>query len=277
MMRGLPIVAATCLLAIAAPAAAGQGGPPQGPGGSGRPAGPGGPAAPSLPGPKGPGSLAGLWNRTGYVGSANHTARERIAVDVNGKVPPLLPAARALLEKRVTDADAGKLFPNNAAVCLPQGVPYMLFGAVEGPVQFFEEQGQVTIIAEEGAEIWNIFLDATHPPLDEIEPTFHGDSVGHWEGDTLVVDTVGLNTKTTLDQVGMPHSDAMHVVTRMRRVDLNTLEFLVTIDDPKTFSAPWTQRLIYRRAKPGERLREFVCENNRNDVDASGYQSFKTK
>ena len=223
---------------------------------------------------KGPGSLAGLWVRTGYLGSLNHTARERIARDVDGKLPPLLPWARDLLEKRVKDAEGDKYFANNAAQCLPQGVPYLLFGAVEGVVQFFEEQGQVTVITEEGNEIWNIYLDQKHPPREDIEPTFHGDSVAHWDGGTLVVDTLGLNTKTTLDQVGMPHSDAMHVITRMRRATADTMEILVTIDDPKTFSAPWTQRLIYRKAAAGERVREFVCENNRNAASAEGYQSF---
>jgi hypothetical protein len=229
--------------------------------------------------PISPGSsrLAGLWNMRGYVGSAGRTARERIARDVNGNIPPMLPWARDLLEKRVSDADqAGNLFANSAALCLPQGVPYMIFGAVEGPIQIFEEQGQVSLITEEGAEIWDIYLNQQHPPREDIEPTYHGDSVGHWEGDTLVIDTLGLNTKTTLDQVGMPHSDAMHVITRVRRTDADTLEFLVTIDDPKTFSGPWTRRVIYKKSKPGERRREYVCENNRNQPDAQGHQSFQT-
>jgi hypothetical protein len=226
------------------------------------------------PVPQGSGSLAGLWVRTGYLGSMRHTARERIARDVDGKIPPLLPWARDLLEQRVKDAENDRYFANNAAQCLPQGVPYMLFGAVEGVVQIFEEQAQVTVITEEGAEIWNIYLNQKHPPREDIEPNYHGDTVAHWEGNTLVADTLGLNTNTTLDQVGMPHSDAMHVITRVRRASADALEFLVTIDDPKTFSAPWTQRLIYKQADAGERLREFVCENNRNTAGVEGYQSF---
>ena len=233
------------------------------------------PANPPYTGVNGPGSLAGLWYRTGYLGTANHTTRERIARDINGKIPGMLPWARDLLEKRVVDAENGKVFANNAVNCLPQGIPYMLFGAVEGPQQIFEQPDQVTLITEEGNEIWRIFLNARHAPIDDIEPTYHGESVGHWEGDTLVVDTLGLNTKTTLDQVGMPHSEALHVMFRMRRASQNTLEFLITIDDPKTFTAPWTQRLIYRQAKAGERQREFVCENNRNGPDADGFQSFQ--
>ena len=229
----------------------------------------------AAPAPKGPGSLAGVWVRMGYLGSLNYTARQRMARDVDGKLPPMLPWARDLVEKRLSDAEAGKYFANNAAVCLPQGVPYMLFGAVEGVVQIFEEQSQVTVVTEEGSEIWNIYLDQKHPPLEEIEPTYHGDSVAQWAGDSLVIDTVGLNTKTTLDQVGLPHSDALHVITRARRADANTIEFLVIVDDPKTFSAPWTQRLIYKKAAAGERVREFVCENNRNGADAEGYQGFE--
>jgi hypothetical protein len=227
--------------------------------------------------PSGPGALAGLWKMRGYIGSAGRTARDRIAHDVNGNIPPLLPWAHDLLEQRVNDADQkGELFANSAALCLPQGVPYLLFGAVEGPIQIFEEQGQVSLITEEGAEIWDIYLDRQHPPSDDIEPTYRGDSVAQWQGNVLVVDTVGLNTRTTLDQVGMPHSDAMHVVTRIQRTGADTLEFLVTVDDPKTFSAPWTRRVVYGKAAPGERRREYVCDNNRNQSDAQGHQSFQT-
>lgn len=223
--------------------------------------------------PSGSGSLAGIWRMTGYRGSADYPVRQRIATDDQGKIPPLRPWAAKLLEQRVSDAEKGNIFSNSAAQCLPQGVPYMIFGAGAAPIQIFEEQNQVTLIAEEEDEVWFIYLNQKHPPLDNLAPTYHGDSVAHWDGDTLVVDSVGLTTKTTLDQVGMPHSDALHVVTRIHRVDENTLKFTVLIDDPKTFTTPWTRTVIYKKAPLGERVHEYVCENNINGGE-NGFQGF---
>ena len=208
----------------------------------------------------------------GYI-SSTHPPRERIAHTVEGQVPPLLPWAKALLDKRISDAEHGKVFTNTAFYCLPEGVPYMLFSAVIGPIQILETEGQVTLISEEFNEVWITHLNEKHRGEDEREaPTFHGESVGHWEGDTLVIDTTNISTRTTLDQVGMPHSDALHVITKARRVDANTLEFMVTIDDPKTFEHPWTRRVVYKKAPAGERIEDYACDNVRNSATKDGYQ-----
>ena len=210
---------------------------------------------------------------TGYIGSGR-PARERVAKTIEGEIPPLKPWAKELLEKRIREADEGKIFANTAAYCLPQGVPYMLFGAVSGPIQIFETPGQVTIISEEFNEVWMMYLNRKfRGPDDQDGLTFHGESIGRWVGDTLVVDTINLNTRTTLDQVGMPHSEEMKVQTRAKRVDANTLEFLVTIDDPKTFERPWTRRVLYKKAGPDERVEDYACDNVRNAVTADGYQA----
>ena len=125
------------------------------------------------------------------------------------------------------------------------------------------------------AEHWLVYLNVRHPA--DVDPSFHGDSVGHWEGDTLVVDTVGLaGDKTTLDQVGTPHSDELHVVTRLRRNGPDELEIRVRMEDPKTFTRPFERRVVYRRAAPGVRLEEYVCENQANPPDAQGYQGFRS-
>jgi hypothetical protein len=149
----------------------------------------------------------------------------------------------------------------------------MLHAAVGGPLEILETPGKVTIISDAYNEMWFIYLNQKHPPRDDLEPTFHGDSVGHWEGDTLVVDTIGVTTKTTLDQVGMPHSEEMRVTTRIHRTDPKTLEVMVTVDDPKTFAKPWSRRQIYKKAADDSRVMEAVCENQRNGLDSSGYQS----
>jgi hypothetical protein len=150
----------------------------------------------------------------------------------------------------------------------------MLHAAVGGPLQILETPGQVTFINDAYNEMWFVYLDAKHPPKDDVEPTYHGDSVGHWEGDVLVVDTIGLNTRTTLDQVGTPHSDQMHVITRVRRSGPDTIEFRITIDDPGAFTKTWEEKtLIYKRAEKTARISEVVCENNRNVILPDGHQS----
>ena len=221
--------------------------------------------------------ISGLWNMQGYVSSSTNPPRKRVALTIDGQLPPLLPWAAELLEKRLVDAEHDKAVANTASLCLPQGVPYMIHAAVGGPLQILETPGQVTIISEAYNEMWFIYLNQKHPPREDLEPTYHGDSVAHWEGDALVVDTIGLNTKTTLDQVGMPHSEDLRVITRIRRTDAKTLEFLVTVDDPKTFAKPWSRRQMYQKAADDARVNEVVCENQRNGVDSEGYQSLDFK
>ncbi len=106
-----------------------------------------------------------------------------------------------------------------------------------------------------------IYTDGRQHPKD-LDATFMGHSTGKYEGDTLVVDTIGFNEKTWLDHVGLPHSDALHVVERIRRVDHNTLQDDFTIDDPKTFTKTWTAQQLYD-LKPDWEIGEFVCDNNK--------------
>ncbi len=107
-----------------------------------------------------------------------------------------------------------------------------------------------------------IFTDGrAHPP--DPDPTYMGNPVGHWEGDTLIVDTIGFNDKTWLDQVGHPHSDALHLVERIRRIDAKTLQDDLTIEDPKAFTKIWMGRQIYD-LKPGWTIGEYICEDTVN-------------
>lgn len=222
-------------------------------------------------------SLAGVWvmDHYGYRSSMEFTARERVAMDIDGHPAPLQPWAQAILETRLKDADDGKIFANNAAKCLPQGVPYIVFGAVDGPIQILESPGQITLVSTEMSENWFIYVGAKHP--QNFYPNYHGDSVAHWEGNVLVIDTIGLSgDKTPIDQVGTPHTDDLHVVTRVRKVDPDTLEFRVTYDDKKTFTRPWERKVIYHRAAPGTRIDEYVCEADRNAPDEHGFQTFRS-
>ncbi len=221
---------------------------------------------------RGPGSLAGIWVTASYK-SSRVSARTRVAVTAEGKPAPLLPAAAALLEKRLADSDRGYPFPNTMASCLPGGMPLMVIAGAPYPIQILETPGQVTLLFEEQNHFRIIHLDGRHP--EDPDPGFMGHSIGHWEGDTLVVDTVGLNERTTIDQVGMPHSEDLHLLERWRRLDGGTLEVRVTLTDPKTFSSPWQTRSVYKSVPPGTAVAEYICENNRNVPDAQGRMGFQ--
>lgn len=211
--------------------------------------------------PTGPGSLNGLWTTLGYKGSARNAPRDRVPRTVDGKWPPLRPEPAELLEQRIKMSETGDPFTNTLMQCLPGGVPEMVFGSPY-PTQFIEMPGQITILYEMYNHFRIIYMNGKHP--EDPDPTYMGYSVGRWEGDTLVVDTIGLTDRTTIDEVGMPHSDELRVTERYRRVDANTLEIIVTINDPKTFTQPWDTKAIYKAAAPGAKMIEFICENNRS-------------
>jgi hypothetical protein len=220
----------------------------------------------------GPGSLAGVWTLSGYKGSGGRNSeRDRVQHTVDGKWPPMLPWAAELVEKRISMSQQGDPFANTLTQCLPGGVPLMVFGAPY-PVQILETPGQITMLFEEQNHFRLIILNGGHPR--DPDPSFMGHSIGHWEGAALLVDTIGLTDRTTIDQIGTPHSDELHVIERYRRVDRNTLEITVTIDDPKAFTNSWDARAIYKAAPPGTQVGEYICENNRNGPGEQGQTTF---
>lgn len=143
--------------------------------------------------------------------------------------------------------------------CLPEGVPRVMF--IPLPMEIIQIPGRVLMVQEAWSQWRRIYTDGRQHPKD-LDATFMGHSIGKYEGDTLVVDTIGFNEKTWLDHVGLPHSDALHVVERIRRVDHNTLQDDFTIDDPKTFTKTWTAQQLYD-LKPDWEIAEFVCDNNK--------------
>ena len=130
------------------------------------------------------------------------------------------------------------------------------------PIQILQTPGQVTMLHEEMTVYRHIQLGGVHP--EDPDPSYMGDSIGHWEGDTLVVDTVGLKTITTLDPVGLPHTEQLHVVERIRRTGPKQIENVLTLDDPGAFTRPWSLRLTYALQPPQRKLAEYICENQRN-------------
>jgi hypothetical protein len=153
-----------------------------------------------------------------------------------------------------------------ATECLPLGMPYMLYTLY--PMQVMMTPGMVTMITEYGGFHRNIHIDRPMP--EDTPPSYAGYSRGHWEGDTLVVKTIGLRGDTPIDANGLPHSEELTLTERYREVSPGRLEVSVTMDDPKAFKKPYT-RVTQWRFEPDWVINEYVClENNRNPVDAEG-------
>lgn len=146
--------------------------------------------------------------------------------------------------------------PNLA--CLPLGLPRSMI-SVPYPMEIFQVPTRVVIIQEGPQVMRQIYMNRQHPK--DPDPTYSGDSVGKWEGDTLVVDTIGFNDKTWLDGGGLPHSEKLHVVERIRRADHDTLVDDITVEDPVAYAKPLTAHEVYK-LKPGWEVGEYVCEQN---------------
>jgi hypothetical protein len=146
--------------------------------------------------------------------------------------------------------------------CLPFGLLRSI--NVGGyPVQIMQNSKYISLLFEQNTWFNVIYMDRPHPA--KLEPTWFGNSVGRWDGDTLVVDTIGFNGLTRLDTIGHPHSDAMHVIQKFSYTDTDHVTYVVTIDDPKMYTKPWSNTRTFWRMKPGEELIEYSCEENNRD------------
>ncbi len=157
-------------------------------------------------------------------------------------------------------------------LCYPPGMPRMM--NMTYGMEILEAPNVVAITSEWGPATRRIWLDGRkHPPADELDPTYSGHSIGHWEGEVLVVDTVGLRTEAVLNQSGLMHSEDLHLIERFSSPHPGELVDEITVIDPKVFSKPWTlvRRFGYR---PDLSLQEYVCEDNNRNVDHDGRPSF---
>ena len=167
-------------------------------------------------------------------------------------------------------------YPTPSNQCWPSGVPYVFwnFG-----VQFLQRPERITMLYLHDHEVRQIRMNGTHPALTT--PKWYGDSVGHYEGDTLVIDTVGMNAKTFADNFRTPHTEKLHVTERLRRIEGGKiLEVRVTADDPDTFVQPWQGTRRYNLGKPIDRgeaepghlgVAESICQEG--NLTASNLRS----
>ena len=184
-------------------------------------------------------------------------------------LPQLTPAYADKLKAYNEARAKGNEQDTPAANCVPPGMPEMM--GQPYPIQIMFGPGQISLQAEAYQQIRHIYTDGRRHP-DDPNLTYNGDSIGHWEGGTLVVDTVGFTADTSLGQnYGLRHSEKMHIVERFRLTDPDTLEAVTTITDPEALAAPFTTTRTFKRHKDWT-IAEYVCEqNNRNLTDENGH------
>ncbi len=200
--------------------------------------------------PSGKPDLSGVWERP-YVPDMTKTGR-------NQKGEPQLPFTPAgLADWKSYDAANG----DYTGSCMPFG----LIRSVNAPypVQIMQSDKYVALLFETNTWFHVVPVDGRDHPK-EPEPTWFGNSIGKWDGDTLIVDTIGFNGYTRLDTIGHPHSEALHMVQTFRRTDVDHMAYTVTIDDPKMYTKPWKNERTFGLMQ-GE-LIEYSCEENNRSL-----------
>ena len=200
--------------------------------------------------PPGIGDMAGTGG--GFAGSAQPDHKIEV---------PFLPWAKDLFVTR--NANYTKDDPEG--YCLPPGIPRMY--ATSFPFQIYQLPDRILFVFEGGAHMWRVvYMDGRqHTPPDQLNPTYLGEGIGHWEGDTLVVDVTGLNDRSWIDAAGHPHTEKLHVVERFTRVNQLILHYQATMEDPGAYSKPWTTswNILFH---PGMEPLEYICQENNADL-----------
>ena len=218
--------------------------------------------APTGPAPRLPDGTIDLNGAWSGGGSSQDIARGL----PEGETLPLLPLAEQLMAARARlPTDDPHLW------CMPMGVPR----AAPYPVRFLQNYTHKApthmFIVHEGNihSYRQIFMDGRgHPEF--LDPTWFGHSIGSWDGDTLVIDTVGFNDKFWFDRLGTPHTEQLHTIERWTRVDLGHLVNAVTIDDPGAYSRPFTVTFTATLRPPGDEIMEYICQENNQYGIAGG-------
>jgi len=226
-------------------------------------------------GPDGKPDLTGVWQGGSTVRGSWDDANSGFGVGGSGKnpdAPPVVgsnerPAGREAAPyqewaaKKVLESFNKRAIDDPTALCLPPGVPRSVMLGLF-PQKIVQTPKEIVVLYEYMSTFRMIPLNAKHP--DDLIPSYMGDSVGHWEGATLVVDVIGFNDKTWLAGTGTFHSEALHVTERYTRVDRDRIDYEVTMDDPKVFTKPWTLRSTLM-LRDGTRVQEYVCVENNLD------------
>jgi hypothetical protein len=216
--------------------------------------------------PRGPGSLAGTWFNADL--SPDPTDHDPVRT-AEGDPVPLQTWALKVMVTRAADEEDGHPYADSSSRCLPLGIPQMMLEPRQSGIRIFEDPAAVTMVFEEFNHWRQVLIGAPH--RDGPVATFMGDSVGRWDGDVFVVETTNIDTDQ--DVQGFPHTEALRIVERYRRISADRLELKVSIDDPGTFTRPWSLPRRTLKLDNGARLSENLCTNQRNGPDATGHTS----
>jgi hypothetical protein len=197
--------------------------------------------------------LSGFWMPDGSV---RHLLN--LAADLKPGEVPLQPWAEAVYKERIENN--GKDHPG--VRCLPSGIPEKL--NIPDGLKVVQTPDLIVFLYESRTIYRQVFLDGRPLPRDA-QPTWMGYSVGRWEEDTLVVETIGQNGKTWLDMRGLPGTESLRVIERYSRPSMGRINIDVTIDDPKAYTKPWSVKLAWRLV-PDTDLIESICEENNKDL-----------
>ena len=195
-----------------------------------------------------------------------------LSAEGSAVAPPSLKGEYAeLYQQRKAAFLSGNPYAPPEAACRWKGMPSSMV-AIE-PLEILQLPDEILIVLQDTSEFRRIYTDGRAHPAD-IEFTYAGHSIGQWEGDVLVVDTVAIKGGTWLEIAGAPHSDSLHIVERIRLTGPEQLEDVMTLHDDKAFLQPWTQTHFYTAMPKGFEWTETVCtDNNRNQPDSEGRQA----
>jgi hypothetical protein len=208
----------------------------------------------------------GHWVRTRRDFAVPDDTKELLPTDIKEGDIPFQDWARELFNYRRINTDRDS--PH--ARCKPSAGPRQITTAYGVEMVDLPELKQMIIFDVGGPHTFRvIYMDGRAHPKD-LEPSYYGHSIGRWEGDTLVVDSIGFNEKHWIDTLGLMHTDQYHQIERFTRVDFNTLKYEVTIDDPGAYTRPWTGAVMLRWSD-GNELFEYICQqNNQNPEMVTG-------
>jgi hypothetical protein len=172
----------------------------------------------------------------------------------------LKPWAKEIMKRENDKVLAGGIGYTARSSCMPAGVPaFMMYPVVE-PMYFVQTPKQVMMVFSGDAQIRRIYLDVPHS--ENPKSSWYGESVGRYAGDTLVIDTIGMNNKTYVDNYRTPHTEKLHVEERWRLINDTTLELTFKVEDPDTFNEPWSAIYHFRRIQRPLDYEEVCAENN---------------
>jgi hypothetical protein len=211
-----------------------------------------------LPPASGPGPVMSVRDRPYVPNGRGQQPTYRVADLTN---PILKPWAAAKMRLANDEVLAGQVPFITRERCWPAGVPGFIVYTRVQPIYFLQTEKEIVIVNELNAQFRHIYLDVPHSA--EVRASWYGESVGHYEGDELVVDTIGLNDKTFVDNYRTPHTDQIHVVERFRMIEGGrTLQATVTVDDAGAFNVPWSAVQRWRRVSERPMTETICAENN---------------